>query len=102
MSNIRQPRQAVIARILEGTGEASHALRRAAFDNLGLQEPLGRLIRKVAEHAYQVTDEDVAAARAAGLTEDQIFEVVVCAAMGQSSRQYDKALAALKVAAEGK
>jgi hypothetical protein len=102
MSDIRQARQAVIARILEGTGEASHALRRSAFDNAGLEEPLGGLVSKVAEHAYQVTDEDVSAARATGLSEDQIFEVVVCAAIGQASRQYDNAIKALQVAAEGK
>ena len=31
-----------------------------------------------------MTDEDVAAVRAAGLSEDQIFEIVVCAAVGQA------------------
>jgi DNA-binding transcriptional ArsR family regulator len=30
---------------------------------------------------YKVTDEDFAAARASGLTEDQVFELVVCAAV---------------------
>jgi len=53
------------------------------------------LIEKVARHSYKVTDEDVAAVRAAGLSEDQIFEIVVCAAVGQASRQYASALAAL-------
>ena len=53
------------------------------------------LVEKVAHHAYTVTDEDVAAVRAAGLSEDQIFEIVVCAAIGQANRQYDSALAAL-------
>jgi alkylhydroperoxidase family enzyme len=53
------------------------------------------LIEKVAFHADRVTDEDVAAARAEGLSEDQIFEIVVCAAIGQATRQHDNALAAL-------
>ncbi|PTR45619.1 hypothetical protein C8K38_101348 [Rhodococcus sp. OK611] len=53
------------------------------------------LIEKVADHAYRVTDEDIAAVRAAGLSEDQVFEIVVCAAVGQASRQYNSALAAL-------
>jgi alkylhydroperoxidase/carboxymuconolactone decarboxylase family protein YurZ len=53
------------------------------------------LIEKVANHAYRVTNEDVAAVRAAGLGEDQIFEIVICAAVGQASRQYADALAAL-------
>jgi len=100
MSNIAQARRAVVARILEGEGRASHALRRAAFDNAGLVEPLSSLIDKIAKHAYKVTDEDIAAARTLGLSEDQIFEIVVCAAVGQATRQHDGALAALEAASE--
>src|SRR5262245_55840237 len=100
MSDIRQARTALAARILEGDGKASHAQRRAAFDNAALAEPLRNLIAKVAKHAYKVTDEDIAAARASGLTEDQIFELVVCAAIGQATRQYESALAALEAASE--
>jgi hypothetical protein len=70
--------------------------RHAAFDNAGLAWPLRTLIDKVAKHAHKITDEDIAAARASGLSEDQIFETVVCAAVGQATRQYDTALAALK------
>jgi hypothetical protein len=77
MSDITQARKALIARILEGDGRASHAQRRAAFDNAGLAEPLSILIDKVAKHAYKVTDEDIAAVGASGLSEDQIFEIVV-------------------------
>jgi alkylhydroperoxidase/carboxymuconolactone decarboxylase family protein YurZ len=95
MSDITQAHNAVIARILEGPGMASHALRRAAFDNAGLAEPVRTLIDKVAKHAYQVTDDDVSAAKASGLSEDQIFEIVICAAIGQATRQYDRARAAL-------
>jgi alkylhydroperoxidase family enzyme len=98
MSNIRQARQAVVARILDGDGRASRAQRRAAFDNTGLAKPLSTLIDKVARHAHTVTDEDIAAVRATGLSEDQIFEMVVCAAIGQATRQYDAALAALEAA----
>jgi hypothetical protein len=95
MSDITQARKALVARILEGDGRASHAQRRAAFNDAGLAEPLKTLIEKVAKHAYKITDEDIAAARASGLSEDQIFELVVCAAIGQATRQYDTALAAL-------
>jgi alkylhydroperoxidase family enzyme len=100
MSNITQPLQALVSRILEGDGRASHAQRRAAFDNRGLPEPLAMLIEKVINHAYKVTDQDIAATRASGFSEDQIFELVVCAAIGQATRQYEAALAALKAAAE--
>ena len=98
MSDITKARRAMVERILKGDGRASHAQRRAAFDNTGLAEPLGTLIDKLTKHAYKVTDEDIAAARASGLSEDQIFEIVVCAAIGQATRQYDRALAALEAA----
>jgi hypothetical protein len=100
MSDLTQARKALVARILEGDGRTSHAQRRTAFDNRGLAEPLTMLIDKVAKRAYKVTDEDIAAARASGLSEDQIFEIVVCAAIGQATRQYDTALAALEAATE--
>jgi alkylhydroperoxidase family enzyme len=98
MADIKQARNGVIARILEGEGRAPEAQRRGAFDNTGLPEPLRTLVDKVARHAHRVTDGDVGAARSAGLTEDQIFEIVVCAAIGQANRQYDSACAALEAA----
>jgi alkylhydroperoxidase family enzyme len=102
MSDVRQARTALVARILEGDGQASRTQRRAAFDGSEVAAPARTLIQKVAKHAYKVTDEDVTATRASGLSEDQIFEIVVCAAIGQASRQYDTALAALEaVAAKG-
>ena len=78
MSDITQARRAVVARILEGDGSASHAQRRAAFDNAELTEPLRTLIEKIAKHAYKVTDDDIAAVLASGLSEDQIFARGVC------------------------
>jgi hypothetical protein len=100
MMKFTHARQALIARILDGHGRASHAQRRAALDNAGLAGPLRTLIDKVAQRAYTVTDEDIAAVRASGLSEDQIFELVVCAAIGQATRQYDRAFAALEAATE--
>ena len=101
MSDVTQLQRALIARVLDGAGKAPNDLRRAAFDDAGLGEPTRTLIDKVAHHAYRVTDEDVDAVRAAGLSEDQIFELLVCAAIGQASRQYENALAALASATEG-
>ena len=98
MSDIVKGHRALIARILEGDGTVSRSHRRAAFDNAGLSEPLRTLSDKVARHAYKVTDEDIVAARESGLNEDQIFEIVVCAAVGEAARQQDKARAALVAA----
>jgi alkylhydroperoxidase/carboxymuconolactone decarboxylase family protein YurZ len=100
MSDITQLHRALIARVRDGDGKAAPKLRRAAFDNAGLDEPIRTLIEKVAHHSYRVTDGDVAAVRSAGLSEDQIFEIVVCAAVGQASRQHNSALAALASATE--
>jgi alkylhydroperoxidase family enzyme len=72
MANFRQARQALVQRMLEGNGTASHAQRRAAFDNAELEEPLHTLIEKVARHSEMVTDEDFMALRASHLSEDQI------------------------------
>src|SRR5215471_303563 len=96
MPDVRQAQKALVKRILEGDGKASPSERRAAFNNTGLAEPLGTLVDKVAEHAYRVTDEDVTAAKVAGLSEDQVFEIILCAAIGQATRQYETAFAALK------
>lgn len=101
MSDIRQAKKALVKRILEGAGKASSSERRAAFGNSGLVGPAGTLVDKVARQAHRVTDEDINAAKESGLSEDQIFEIIVCAAIGQSTRQYDAALAAL-ASASGK
>jgi hypothetical protein len=98
MTDISQQRRALIERVLERAGAASQSERQAAFKNIGLAEPVKALIQKVATQATAVTDGDIAAARASGLTEDQIFEIVICAAVGQSARQYDSARAALDAA----
>ena len=96
MSDIRQARKALARRILEGAGKVSPSERRAAFQNSGLAKPLAALVDKVARHANRVTDDDINATRESGLSEDEIFDILVCAAIGQAARQYDTALAALE------
>ncbi len=56
---------------------------------------------KVATRPTQVTDADFEAARAAGFSEDEVFELVICAAVGQSARLYNAGLAALADAVAG-
>lgn len=97
--DFRAAHEAFVTRIIDGKGEASRAQRRAAFDNTGLPEPLAGLVNKVALQPARVTDEDFTAAKRAELTDDQLFELVICAAVGQSSRQYAAAIAALDTAA---
>ena len=98
MSDITSLHSALVSRILEGEGQASPEIRRAAFDNEGLSEPMRTFVDKVAHNARMVTDADIGTLRQAGLSEDQIYEIVVCAAVGQATRQYQNALAALSAA----
>ena len=98
----RATHQALVTRVLEGDGTASRAERRVAFDDAGLAPPLGTLIDKVAKQPTHVTDEDIANVKASGLSEDQIFELVICAAVGQATRQYETALEALAEAVADK
>lgn len=98
MSDIKQALKAVVKRILDGDGEATTIQRRAAFDNAVTDKPLSALVEKVALHPSTISDDDVSAVKKSGLSEDQIFEIVVCAAVGQAKRQYDDALAALATA----
>lgn len=93
--------QALVDQVLNGEGRASPEQRARAFGNADIPPPLGTLIGKVATRPAQVTDADFAAAKAAGFTEDQLFELVVCAAVGQSARMYEAGLAALAEAAGG-
>jgi hypothetical protein len=85
---------------VDGPGIATKEMRRAAFLNRDVPESARALVEKVAKNAWKVTDEDIANAKEAGLSEDEIFELVVCAALGQATRQIDAALGALDVATE--
>lgn len=94
-------RYAGLRRLLEHSvraGEASTppADRELAFDR---PEALGgaraRYCAQVALDANGVTDADVAALRAEGLGDVEIFELTTAAAVGQGSRQLTAALAAL-------
>ena len=48
-------------------------------------------LEKVHERAYTVTDGDVEALKAAGLSEDEIFEQTVAAAISEGLRRLDAA-----------
>jgi hypothetical protein len=94
----RAIQKALVARILDGDGAASAALRRYAFDDAVNDGPLQGLLRKVALTPARITDEDIVSVKADGFTEDEIFELVVSAALGHATRQYESALAALSKA----
>jgi alkylhydroperoxidase family enzyme len=96
MTDIEASRRALVDRILEGPASADARVRRAAFDGSTVGEPLRAVLDKVRERAREVGDEDVAQVRASGMSEDEIFEVVVCAAVGRATRRHEAALSALR------
>ncbi len=85
----------IIDRVLHGPGHLDPAVRQAAARGEA-SGPLGAYVQKVALHAYRVTDEDIDALRAAGHSEDQIFEITVSTALGQGLRRRERTLAALR------
>ena len=93
--NKRAAYRALQDRILNGEGRAPLEQRARAFSNAGLSPPIDGLLGKVATRPTQAADADFAGARAAGFSEDELFELVICAAVGQSTRLYDAGLAAL-------
>lgn len=87
--------------ILEAQATLAPEVRRRAFDGGAEPGPIADYVTTVAQRAWQVDDDLVAAARAAGLDDDGLFELTVAAAIGQATRQIDAALAALDDALKG-
>jgi hypothetical protein len=75
-----------VDRILDGTGNTSKDLRAHAFSNEDVPEPLRGLIDKVGIRSAWITDADFAEAAAAGFDDDELFELVICAAVGEANR----------------
>jgi hypothetical protein len=87
-------RDRVLLRVLQGPGESDPAVRQAAADRAGLPDELQSLIDRIHDHAYRVTDEDVARVQAV-YGDDRTFEIVVSAALGASRRRLLAGLKAL-------
>jgi len=87
-------RNNVIKRVLDGAGAAAPARRRDAFDRKDVPPELQTLIDKVEAHAYKVTDDDVRQLQAK-YSDDELFEIIVSAALGASERRLVAGLEAL-------
>ncbi|MHC4410376.1 MAG: hypothetical protein ACYS0E_21320 [Planctomycetota bacterium] len=75
---------------------------RAADHREVLPPGVRELVEKVAQNAYKVTDHDITHLLHEGYSEDAIFEIVVCAAVGAGAARFERAMEALKSApAEG-
>lgn len=87
-------RDRALQRVLQGDGETDPAIRQAAADGKNVPAELEALVDKIHRHAYKVTDEDFARLRTK-YDDDQLFEVVVAAALGASRNRLLAGLRAL-------
>lgn len=87
-------RDRVLESVLQGPGESRPAIRSAAAEGKGLPTDLQPLVEKIHAHAYQITGADVARAQAT-YGDDQMFEIIVSAALGASRKRLAAGLAAL-------
>lgn len=91
--------EAMVARLYESVLRSPAALdvpRREAAATGDLDGPAGAFVRKVRESSYKVMDEDFTAMKASGLTEEEIFELLVSAALGAAKDRLDRANAVLR------
>jgi hypothetical protein len=89
-------RQATADAVLRGPGVTSPELRQAVARGEPPAE-LRALVDKVRGEAYRVTDEDLNALRSS-YSEDQLFEILVAAALGAADERLRSALRALEEA----
>jgi len=82
--------------VLSGPGSLSSAIRQTIYENREQSGVLGAYARKVVEHAYLVTDDDIAELHQAGYTDDEIFEATVSAALGAGLLRIESVLRALR------
>jgi alkylhydroperoxidase family enzyme len=71
-------------------------LRKAAQPERPAPPEMAGYLEKVRLHAYKVTDRDVEELKAAGFSEEEIFEHTVAAATAAGFERLDAALATLR------
>jgi alkylhydroperoxidase family enzyme len=81
--------------VLEAPGRLPPEERQACARNEP-PEQLAGYVEKVANRAFEVTDNDVAALREQGYSEDEIFEATVSTALGAGLSRLERGLAALE------
>jgi hypothetical protein len=98
--------QRLVDAVVAGPGQTPSELRRAVLARAArlagarggapAPAPFAGYVDKVAQHAYQVTDADVAALQQAGSSDDVLFEVTVSAALGAALGRLERGMAALR------
>ena len=83
--------------VLESKGHTDPNLRWAVAHHRTNEVPANLLsfVEKVRNHAYKVTDEDIATLKRSGHSEDEIFELTASAALGAALMRLERGLIAL-------
>ena len=93
--------QRVAEAILRTPGDLDPAVRaaicsHAAEGHADVPDDLRPYVEKVARHAYKVVDRDINELKAAGYTEDAIFEATLASALGAARSRLDRGLEAVE------
>jgi hypothetical protein len=88
-------RRATVDTVLRGPGETSPELRQKIARGEAPTE-MHALVEKIRHAPYSITDEDVAALTQRGRSEDELFEIIIAAAVGAAGERLDAALRALE------
>lgn len=87
--------QALHARATKGPGVLDDAQRQAIAKDSNVEPALASYVGKVHKHAYKVVNEDVEEMKAAGYSEDAIFEATITAAVGAALSRWKIAKSAM-------
>jgi hypothetical protein len=81
--------------VFESAGSTEPAVRVAAGSGGGLPDPVGSYAIVVRDRSYRITDTDLARLTTAGLSDDDIFEVTIAAAVGAALQRLDAGMRAV-------
>ena len=95
-ASLAQLQTATRAAVIDGPGSTETALRQQVASGQPLPE-LVALVDKIRSRAYAITDADVDALRAR-YNDDQLFELIVAAAVGAAEERLRAALDAVEAA----
>jgi alkylhydroperoxidase family enzyme len=82
--------------VVAGPGSLAPDIRQAISEGAFSSSPLGAFARKVADHAFTVSDDDIRELHLARYSDDQIFEAAVSAALGAGLYRLERVLAILR------
>ncbi len=94
----REAFEALQTAILDGDRRAvaPAEVRRAAAERSGVPERFAAYVDTIHDHAYKVSDRTVTDLRAAGASQDDVFEVTISAAFGAARARLEAGLAAVR------